>query len=318
MKKLNRKINELWQTRRKDMGEKGNLWMALLLGCIAVIFIFAFFYTSEFVDKLLFGYLILASFVGAITLVATYFYIYSKMKFPKLLEYVFRLLYKVLLCSCFVVCIPIMVFLKVMEIMLRRRAKKIDNYEAWLIILVIDLMALLLFTNMNLFIARAIVFYVEALVSFEINAYPIKLFLMLALLKIEWDIINSLILRLMNHYGMAKIKKNVLHKKSSLSKELPEDLDIKKYAEEKRQSLTNMEESKKKELQYDIAYQKATLWKFQLFCLIFLFLIATFADTLLFENQSDAINVITVFTLIMLYWDKRRAWDKDILGLETE
>ena len=317
MKKLNRKINELWQSRKKNMGEKGNLWMALLFGCIAFIFMFAFFNTSEFVDKLLFGYMMLVSFVGAITLVATYFYIYSKMKFSKLLEYVFRFLYKTLLCICFVVCIPVMVFLKIMEIMLRRRAKKLDNYEAWLIILVIDLMALIIFTKMNFFIARAIVFYVRTLISFEINAYPIKMFLMLALLKIEWDVINNLILRLMNHYGMAKIKKNISHKKSSLSNELPEDLDIKKYAEEKRQSLVNMEESKKKELQYDIAYQKATLWKFQLFCLIFLFLIATFADTLLFENQSDAINVITVFTLIMLYLDKRRAWDKDILGLET-
>lgn len=28
----------------------------------------------------------------------------------------------------------------------------------------------------------------------------------------------------------------------------------------------------------------------------------------LFENQGDAINVITVFTLIMLYIDKRKEW----------
>ena len=39
-----------------------------------------------------------------------------------------------------------------------------------------------------------------------------------------------------------------------------------------------------------------------------LFLIATVIPKLLFKNQGDAINVITIFTLLMLYDDKRREW----------
>ena len=168
----------------------------------------------------------------------------------------------------------------------------------------------------NILVSAAVATYIESVVSFEVSTYSIILFIALSLIKGEWDIINMVILRMMNHYGIAKIKKIVLKKESSIFNKLPEDLDIKRYAEEKNQTLMNLEEEKKEELKYDIAYQKTALWRFQLLCLIILFLIATFADELLFKNQSDAINVITVFTLIMLYFDKRRAWDKDVLGLQ--
>lgn len=316
MKVLNKKINGLWQSRRTDMGKKGNLWLALLFGCIAISLIIAFCLSSEIVDKILYGYMVLAFSFLAITLVATYLYVYSRKKIANWLENMFKIAYKVLLCLCFVVCIPIMLFLKLMEIMLRRRAKKIDNYENWLIILVIDLIVVMLLGYINILVATSVATYIELVASFEVSTYPIILFITLSLIKGEWDIINTAILKMMNRYGMAKIKKAVLKKKLSISNKLPEDLDIKRYSEEKKQTLNDMEEGKIEELKYDIAYQKTTLWRFQLFCLIVLFLIATFAYKLLFENQSDAINVITVFTLIMLYFDKRRAWDKDVLGLQ--
>ena len=94
----------------------------------------------------------------------------------------------------------------------------------------------------------------------------------------------------MNHFGISKIKKKVSKRQ--------EDKDIKQY-----------EENQKDSLRYDLEYQKKTIWKFQLVCLIILFLIATFIPDLLFkDHQGDAINVITIFTLIMLYVDKRKEW----------
>jgi hypothetical protein len=68
-------------------------------------------------------------------------------------------------------------------------------------------------------------------------------------------------------------------------------------------------EYKTEDLKRDLAFQKKTFWKFQLAILIFLFVIATFAPYSLFENhQGDAVNVITLFTLIMLFKDKIREW----------
>ena len=122
------------------------------------------------------------------------------------------------------------------------------------------------------------------------------------------DVANLVIFKVMNHYGMFKIKKEIVKKNTYIPNRLSGDLDIKKYVEDKENMLKNLENEKIESLKYDIEYQKKTIWKFQLLCLIGLFFIATFIPQLLFKNQSDAINVITVFTLIMLYIDKRKEW----------
>ena len=85
--------------------------------------------------------------------------------------------------------------------------------------------------------------------------------------------------------------------------------DIFKYIDEKNKDIKQYEEKQKDSLRYDLEYQKKTIWKFQLVCLIILFFIATFSpDWLFMGHQGDAINVITTFTLIMLYIDKRKEW----------
>ena len=79
--------------------------------------------------------------------------------------------------------------------------------------------------------------------------------------------------------------------------------------DEKNNDIKQYEEKQKDSLRYDLEYQKKTIWKFQLVCLIILFFIATFIpDWLFMGHQGDAINVITIFTLIMLYIDKRKEW----------
>ena len=46
--------------------------------------------------------------------------------------------------------------------------------------------------------------------------------------------------------------------------------------------------------------------KFQLMCLIALFAIGIFAPEEVTSQQGDFINVLTWFTVLMLYWDKRK------------
>lgn len=314
MKMLNQRINELWQSQDKGMGTKGNLLVALFFAGTATCLI-PLHLSSGMIDKILYGYIILTLFDLALIFVATYFYIYSKKKFNNYLEIIIKLLYKFLICISLIVCAPVMLFLNVMEFVLNIRARKIGNYQIWMIILVIDLMLMCILGNVNTIFSAIIATHIELIVPLNINTYAIMLFCLLGLIKVEWEILNNIILRIMNRYGIAKIKKETLKKEIRVSNNLPSNLDIKKYSEEKKQIIDNFEKNKSKELEYDIAYQKTTLWRFQLSCLIFLFFIAAFTDGNFFESQSDAVNVITAFTLIMLYSDKRRTWDKDMLGL---
>lgn len=133
--------------------------------------------------------------------------------------------------------------------------------------------------------------------------------MILCLFKVEVDAANILILKVMNHFGISKIKKKVSKRQKDKAYDFLIKNDITKYIDEKNKDLRQYEENQKDSLRYDLEYQKKTIWKFQLVCLIILFLIATFFPDLLFKgHQGDAINVITIFTLIMLYVDKRKEW----------
>lgn len=308
MKWLNQEVNKLWHSQKKDMGEKGILWLALVFLLIDIPMIIGCGGFNNFIGKILFGYLSLAFSFLVITLVSTYLYIYSKRQIVNWLEMIIKLLYKICLCLCFIVCIPIMLSLKILEIILNYRAKKINNIEHWLIVLLIDLSIIKVLCNIDAVIASYIASYVANFFNVEISIYPIMLFLLLLLFKAEMDLANLVMFKIMNHYGMLRIKNEIVKMNTYIPNRLSADLDIKKYVEDKENMLQNFENDKTESLKYDIEYQKKTIWKFQLLCLIGLFFIATFIPQFLFENQSDAINVITVFTLIMLYIDKRKEW----------
>lgn len=70
----------------------------------------------------------------------------------------------------------------------------------------------------------------------------------------------------------------------------------------------------KHEISYDITYLKNTLRKVELAILILSFVMVALKilpkELLEYLNkyQSDTINVLIVYTLIMLYLDKRKEW----------
>lgn len=69
-------------------------------------------------------------------------------------------------------------------------------------------------------------------------------------------------------------------------------------------------ETQKAALIGGIDYIKKALWKFQLFSLIFLFILTAFYPDFWDNNQSEAVNALTIFTLFMLYSDKRKEWKR--------
>ena len=75
-----------------------------------------------------------------------------------------------------------------------------------------------------------------------------------------------------------------------------------------------MDSDLQKELDYDMSYLENTLKRVQLEILIILFIITVFKVVPLNllddlnSYQGDIINVLTIYTLIMLYMDKSREW----------
>ena len=60
-------------------------------------------------------------------------------------------------------------------------------------------------------------------------------------------------------------------------------------------------------------YFKKSFPRPQLLVLVLLFINVTLAPDYLFpKHQSDAINVLTIFTLVSMLIDKNREWDKDL------
>lgn len=313
MRLLNEKINDLYQSQKKGMGGAGLLWMALIFAILSGFFFVPNVFSKGVIDRVTFGYLIVAfAFLAALSFVS-YFYIYSKKKISKGFAGIIIVLYKLFLIVCVVVCIPIIIFLKITEIILNYRAKKLDNLENWFIILVIDLFVIMAFCYIDIWSAGKITEFTACFIKnqydYNIVEYPLELFLVLCLFKVEVDATNILILKVMNHFGISKIKKKVSKRQKDKAHDFLIKNDISKYIDEKNKDIRQYEENQKDSLRYDLEYQKKTIWKFQLVCLIILFLIATFIPDLLFkDHQGDAINVITIFTLIMLYVDKRKEW----------
>ena len=281
--------------------------------CCFKLFFIPNIFSEGVIDRVIFRYLIIAFAFLATLSFTSYFYIYSKKKTSKRFTSIVIVLYKLFLTICVVICIPIIIFLKITEIILSYRAKKLDNLENWLIILVIDLFVIMALCYIDILsvqrVTESIIYFVKNQYNYNIIKYPLELFLILCLFKLEMDVTNMIILKVMNHFGISKIKRKVGERQKNKTYDYLIKDDISKYIDEKNNDIKQYEEKQKDSLRYDLEYQKKTIWKFQLVCLIILFFIATFIpDWLFMGHQGDAINVITIFTLIMLYIDKRKEW----------
>ena len=97
MRLLNEKINDLYQSHKKDMGGAGLLWMALIFAILSGFFFVPNVFSKGVIDRVTFGYLIVAfAFLATLSLVS-YFYIYSKKKISKGFAGIIIVLYKLFL-----------------------------------------------------------------------------------------------------------------------------------------------------------------------------------------------------------------------------
>lgn len=130
------------------------------------------------IDRVIFRYLIIAfAFLATLSFTSyLYIYIYSKKKTSKRFTSIVIVLYKLFLTICVVICIPIIIFLKITEIILSYRAKKLDNLENWLIILVIDLFVIMALCYIDILsvqrVMESIIYFVKNQYNYNIIKYP--------------------------------------------------------------------------------------------------------------------------------------------------
>lgn len=309
---INTKVSELYQSPKSNIDKHELLWMALIyviLGCFFLIIGKSY---DRTLLNIIYKYFVITFINLSIFWFALYFYIYSKRKLSKGVTNVIIILYKIFFVECCCISIPVLLFLNIVKKIVNYRAKKMDNLMMWFTILEIDLSVILILGHFNIWcidgIVKTLNFEIEKY-EIVINNYAVMILVLLIMYKSEMDVTNICILKVIKKHGIAEIKKKVKKKKIDEINNFFQYTDLMEYVNKSNNLIQQYEEKQKSDLKYDLEYQKKTIWKFQLLCLIVLFVIATFLPDLLFkDHQGDAINVITIFTLVMLYMDKRKEW----------
>lgn len=286
------KMVELWQSKNPEF-DKMNI-AAVYFAIIGVILFFSacFFHNpSESIlqntMKYILGYWGMVIILIALNLGIIYIYIYNQSKrFAKCAE-AFLPLIIVIFTSSIIFCIPFTIFLCLLSRMIEVRAKKLSNITDFLIYFWISLILCFFLGGITIALTCKITTMAFNFIQqwgWKFNSAAFAIFLGLGFLKFEID-------------GFFKILiwiKSRLHRK-------------------KRNRKTNAVPSIT-DLEYDIMYQKKTLLKAELLSLIILFFLTALnfmpADiwSIMETYQGDVINVLTIYTLIILYIDKRKEW----------
>jgi len=317
------KTIKLWQSNNREY-ENTKIGGVLFLGLGVVFLLLSYFLVNENVlitDITKYTMLYFAIFVFCVAMDSfmIYFYIYNNLKLIERNAKYFLTLLIILLIVTLVIGIPFIVLLGIINKILDFRAKKIDNLMNFMLYSVITLIVIIVFIYPDYILAYFVSNLLEDLLminfNFSIGGYPVRLFIFISLLKLEVDAFYSGLLFIKQKNLYKSINKRLKTLGNNLNKNISSsDFDLKTYIQNKSETLKVAEDKMKHEISYDITYLKNTLRKVELAVLILLFIIVVLKILpkewlgYLNEYQSDTINVLTVYTLIMLYLDKRKEW----------
>lgn len=279
----NEKIDILWQS--KEIGVKEYLCILLLLLLFFTFFrILSIFHSSNIINDIFFYLQFISLWLSAFF--SIYFlYTSNNLKLKKQNKNIIKLVFKLYLILTLIIISPIIILIAIINIAIKFNAKTVENFQNWLILLSINIVFIILTVEIIAFLTSCITNCILYKYNIQISAPTVIVFLFLGLIKLEMDCISNIIHKIMRFYGIRKIEK----RKSS---GLPDT------------------ETQIAALNDGIDYQKKALWKFQLFMLIFLFIVTAFFPSFWDNYQSEAINALTIFTLLMLYLDKRKEWQR--------
>lgn len=306
IKKINSKINKLWQSKDENFKDTkiGGIYIFLLSALPLIIIIFLSDNNLDFIRNTgikMFKYLAFIFAYLSIVLVITHYYVNNNMKLYKWIICIIKLAYKIIL-GVFIICaIPLLVGLKIIEVILKFRAKKIDNLINFCTILFFDFILLVFFWIISLLIANALSLkIIDIFLKFNIKLNMNFMFLMclFLIMKFELDMFSKIIITIMKKVKEKKTKKKMekLGNRNDIS-----HIDITK---EVHVDIIKAQE----DLEYDLNYYKKSIWKLQLASLIIIFFLAMASVDLFNGLNSEVKDVCTLITLGMLYLDKRKEW----------
>lgn len=306
IKEINSKINKLWQSKDENFKDTkiGGIYIFLLSALPLIIIIFLSDNNLDFIRNTgikIFKYLAFIFAYLSIVLVITHYYVNNNMKLYKWIICIIKLVYKIIL-GVFIICaIPLLVGLKIIEVILKFRAKKIDNLINFCTILIFDFILLVFFWIISLLIANALSLkIIDIFLKFNIKLNMNFMFLMclFLIMKFELDMFSKIIITIMKKVKEKKTKKKMekLGNRNDIS-----HIDITK---EVHVDIIKAQE----DLEYDLNYYKKSIWKLQLASLIIIFFLAMASVDLFNGLNSEVKDVCTLITLGMLYLDKRKEW----------
>lgn len=326
MKERMNKFISLWQSQDKKYE---NMYLSSWIFLFASLFSFGFMLILENDNKILnsismgvFIYLGVFSFFLAIWSWLVGFYVNNScIKLKQASKLVFVAIVLMLIVTL-IIGIPFFVVVVCLDKIVQYRAKKHDNIINLIIVMVLLLCILTSLLYFDYWLCQVSVDKLSCVMGenleFYINVSATKIFAMITLLIGETYISMGIML-LIQRCVLERRNKKIIEKEKKIAQERAELNvgDIKKYMEEKENNEKELEKKYKildKELEYDINYIKNSILRSWLAILIVAFVIVTFGivpnqyTDAWRKYQSDIINVITVYTLILLYIDKRKEW----------
>ena len=244
-------------------------YIAFLCVCVSVILLYYGLFTTKFNFKFLNKHL-------------SKFKLLNKLILSNIFKNIFTWLFHLLVVFTIIVAAPFIISLLIIAFIVSKRAKKIDNLLNMNIFVIIISIIIIIF----LFPLFIISFYISDFIynilqklDFSCDLVAVAIFLAISLLKFLTDITLCIILRI-----------------------------FKWYRQRRKVSLNSMNSESCQELDYDFMYFKNTMRRLQILILV-IFLILTLlgiVPNIFLEYQSQLLNVLTVYTVMMLYIDKRK------------
>ncbi len=196
------------------------------------------------------------------------------------------------------------------------RAKKIDNFVNFLILFAIQLLVITFMINPNLkmtsFVVNKIGLWIYKSYKVRLNEFSAELFFMISLSISESFLLSLIVEFIRKHVNYKSQAKHLNNVETNFIQNSGERIDnLSEYIIEKNKKIDN----EKKRLVENSKRERTYVWnsikRVWLLILIIFFIAAVF-NILPVEGiecaNSDIINVLTIYTLILLYLDKRKEW----------
>lgn len=312
------KFKKIWQSKNIDYKDL-NIVGAFFLIFTVVCFLLSKVLVNEnviftYIAQYGFSYLGILSILLSLAFWFFYWYVYNNSKISGKFLNVIIFLFMFFIVLSIIIAIPFTALLGTLDKIISYRAKKLDNLINFMILFAISLTitSILFYPTiiLSIYLGTALTQYIP----FNINLFTIQLFLIISLLKIELNLLFGMSLFLMQLHRKNKNRKVIKTQKDQYDNKFHKMTLLHDHISRKSENIKNITNNLENNMKYDMLYMRNTLKRIELAFLIIAFVILVFdiypydVKKELINYKGDVINVLTVYTLAMLYKDKRKEW----------